>query len=188
MSSKTGNLYVVSAPSGGGKTTIISRILRIFPDILFSISATTRNPRPAETDGIDYIFLSVDKFKEMINNEEFIEYEEVYGDYYGTPKAPIIEALNAGKSVIFDIDVKGGLNMKKLFPQAALIFIAPPSMDILRQRLIARGAISPEKLEKRMQRASSEMDAADKFDYVVVNDELEEAVEKTRAIIAGADA
>lgn len=183
MSGKEGKFFVFAAPSGSGKTTIIKNILSSFPDIVFSISATTRKKRENEVHGKDYFFLTEEEFKSKIERNEFIEWERFYDYYYGTLKSFVDETLGCCKSVLLDLDVKGAVSIKKLYPEAALIFIAPPSMEILEARLRSRGTDTPEDLAKRIERAKFEMTFKDKFDYIIVNDDLQKAVEQAKTII-----
>lgn len=182
----SGKLIIISAPSGTGKSTIINSIIddeRL--KLAFSVSATTRTPRDGETDGVNYYFLSVEQFKELIDQDAFAEYEEVYaGRYYGTLKSEIERINKLGKNVILDVDVMGGINVKKLYGAHALsIFIQPPSVDVLRKRLIARATDSIEEIEKRISKAEFEISHAQQFDTIVVNDKLETAVEDVRKLI-----
>ncbi|MFN3305993.1 MAG: guanylate kinase [Candidatus Kapaibacteriota bacterium] len=172
-------LIVLSAPSGAGKTTLARYLLSRFPQLKFSVSATTRKPRENEIDGKDYYFLSEEKFKELIENGDLIEYEQIFGNYYGTLRSEVDASLARGETIIFDIDVKGALSIKELYPENAyLIFIAPPSLDKLKERLIQRGTETPEQLQKRFQRIEMEMKMQDKFNYVLVNDDLVKAGEE----------
>jgi guanylate kinase len=180
---KNGKVFVFAAPSGSGKTTIIKNILNSFPDIVFSISATTRKKRENEVHGKDYFFLTEEEFKTKIERNEFIEWERFYDYYYGTLKSFVDETLGRCKSVLLDLDVKGAVSIKKLYPEAALIFIAPPSMEILETRLRSRGTDSAADLAKRIERAKFEMTFKDKFDYIIVNDDLQKAVEQAKTII-----
>ncbi len=186
MLSGKGKLIIISAPSGTGKSTIIGELTK--DDSLrleFSISATTRAPRGEEKDGINYYFLTLDEFKSAIANGEFAEYEEVYpGRFYGTLKKEIARITENGNNVILDIDVKGGVNVKDMYGDDALsIFITPPSIETLRQRLASRATDAPEEIEKRISKAAFELSFADKFDQRVVNDNLDVAVAQTRDII-----
>lgn len=178
---------VISAPSGSGKSTIVNWLMQEHPELklTFSISATSRAPRGTEQNGVEYYFLTVDEFMERIGNQEFLEYEEVYaGGFYGTLKAPIEEKLNQGYSVVFDVDVKGGINIKKYFGDRAMsLFIQPPSIDELRRRLIGRGTDTLEKIEERLAKASYEMTFAPQFDHIVVNDDLNTAKEETLRLV-----
>jgi guanylate kinase len=177
-------LIVLSAPSGAGKTTLAHHLLTTFPSFKFSISATTRKPRPNEVDGKDYYFLTEEKFKELIDNGGFVEYEQIFGNYYGTLKSEVEKSLEKGEIVVFDIDVKGALSIKRLYPdKSLLIFISPPSLEILKQRLINRKTETPEQLQKRFERIEMEMKLKDNFDYVVVNDDLEKAKREIEEIV-----
>ncbi len=178
-------LIVISAPSGAGKTTITKRILAEHSDkISFSISATTRQMREGERDGIDYYFLTKEEFKQKIKENALIEYEEIFGNYYGTLVSEIDRAKLQGKSLIFDIDVKGGISIRTRFPQdSLLIFIAPPSIDVLRERLTNRGTESEEVIERRLSRAAMEMGMATVYDHIVINDDLEHAIVEVAAHI-----
>lgn len=178
-------VIIFSAPSGAGKTTIVKSILAEFPSLEFSVSATSRSPREGETHGKDYYFLSADNFREKIQNQEFLEWEEVYANsFYGTLKSEPERIWKKGNQVIFDVDVMGGINIKKLFTQKALsIFVMPPSLEILEQRLINRGTETPESLKKRLDKAAHEMSFANEFDKIVINDHLETAIAETIALI-----
>lgn len=180
-----GKCVIFSAPSGAGKTTIVKKLLQRKLDLEFSISAATREKRGDEKDGIDYFFLSVDDFKNKIDRKEFIEWEEVYHDhFYGTLKSEIDRIWKKGKHVIFDVDVVGGINLKKYFGKDAIsIFIMPPSIQALEERLIGRNTDSKERIEKRLAKAKTELITADQFDYVILNDELEKAVEGAYFIV-----
>ena len=183
---KKGKLIIISAPSGSGKSTIIGRIIND-PDLKleFSISATTRAPREGEIDGVHYHFITVEQFKEAIKNDALVEYEEVYpGRFYGTLKSEIERIQNNGKNVILDIDVKGGINVKRLYGDNALsVFIQPPSIEALRQRLISRATDPIEAINQRVGKAEYELSFKDQFDTVVVNDNLDKAVEHTRQLL-----
>ena len=175
-----GKLIVFSAPSGSGKTTIVKEILKTDIPFGFSVSATSRTPRNNEIHGKDYYFFTENEFREKVNNQEFIEWEEVYhNQFYGTLKSEIERLRNIGKHVLFDIDVVGGLNLKSQFKEEALaIFILPPSLDELEKRLKGRGTEDKVSLKKRLDKSEHEMSFADKFDVQIVNDELKDAVEK----------
>lgn len=183
--SMEGKLIIFSAPSGAGKTTIVQYLLSIFPEISFSISCTTRPKRENEVDGKDYYFLTEEQFQEKIKNNEFIEYEEVYkGRYYGTLHSEIERLWNQGKHVIFDIDVRGGLNLKNQFKDRALaIFIAPPSLKDLEERLKNRNTENLESLLTRIQKADEELSFAKDFDAVIINDNLEKAQNKAKTLV-----
>jgi len=181
----SGKVIIFSAPSGAGKTTIVKSILAAFPILEFSVSATSRPPREGEIHGKDYYFLSADIFREKIQNQEFLEWEEVYANsFYGTLKSEPTRIWEKGNQVIFDVDVIGGINIKKLFAQNALsIFVMPPSLEVLEQRLINRGTETPQSLKKRIDKAAHEMSFAAKFDKIVINDQLQAAVNETIAMI-----
>lgn len=187
MYSDTRKLIVFSAPSGSGKTTIVRHLLNATDlPLSFSISATTREPRPGEIDGKDYYFLTVEAFKKRIAEEAFVEWEEVYeGVFYGTLKSEIERIWNSGKSVVFDIDVEGGISIKRHFgDQALTIFVQPPSIDDLRKRLEERNTEGPEQLEIRVSKASKELQRAPEFDTILINDQLEAALLKAEQIVA----
>lgn len=181
--SEKGSLLIFSAPSGSGKSTIVSYLMNKHPELnlAFSISATTRAPRGTEKNGVEYIFLSEEDFRKKIADNEFLEYEEVYpGRLYGTLKAQVEQQLEKGENVIFDVDVKGGCNIKNHYGQRALsVFIQPPSIDELRKRLEHRATDAPEVIEQRLAKASYELTFANKFDKVIVNDNLQKAEDET---------
>ena len=176
---KRGSLLIFSAPSGSGKSTIIQWLMNEHPELklAFSISATSRPPRGTEQNGVEYFFLSPDEFRQKIQNGEFLEYEEVYQDrFYGTLKEQVERQLEAGQNVVFDVDVKGGCNIKDFYgDQAMSLFIQPPSIEELRRRLINRGTDDMEQIEKRVAKAEYELSFAPRFDHIVVNDILEDA-------------
>lgn len=187
MYSDTRKLIVLSAPSGSGKTTIVRHLLNATDlPLSFSISATTREPRPGEINGKDYYFLTVEAFKKRIAEEAFVEWEEVYeGVFYGTLKSEIERIWNAGKSVVFDIDVEGGISIKRHFgDQALTIFVQPPSIDDLRKRLEVRNTEGAEQLETRVSKAGKELQRAPEFDTILINDQLEAALVKAEQIVA----
>ncbi|MEJ5262417.1 MAG: guanylate kinase [Ignavibacterium sp.] len=183
MSEKKGKIFVISSPSGGGKTTIVRRILSEFPEIVFSVSATTRPKRPDEINGVHYFFLTEEQFLEKIKNDEFIEWERFYDYYYGTLKTFVIDNIENGKSVLLEIDVKGALSVKKIFPDAVLIFIDVPSFEELVDRLKKRRTESETDLQKRIDRAKMELSYKDKFDYIFVNKDLEEVTSQIKSLI-----
>ncbi|MAT59951.1 MAG: guanylate kinase [Ignavibacteriae bacterium] len=183
MTDKKGKLLVFSAPSGSGKTTIVRTILSKYKELDFSVSATTRKRRENETDGKDYFFISEEEFKKKIDAQEFIEWERFYDYYYGTLKSFVDDEIDSGKSVVLEVDVNGAVNIKKNYPSAVLIFIMPPSFEELKNRLINRSTETESDLKKRIERAEYEFTYKDKFDYVVINDKLEDAVNKVYEII-----
>ena len=179
-----GKLIVFSAPSGTGKSTIAKRVLERIPDIRFSVSATTRQKRDGEVNGLNYFFLSKEEFEEKIRTGGFIEHEFFFGNHYGTLLDKTHEVIDSGMSMLLDLDVKGALNLKKIFPDnSLLLFIKPPGMEVLKQRLQGRQSEDEESLNARLERARLELEYADCFDEVVVNDDLETAVEAVTAII-----
>ena len=183
MKTMKGEIIAVAAPSGAGKTTIVKRILAQFPELVFSISATTRPKREPETDGVEYIFLNEDEFKKKIENNEFIEWEKFYDYYYGTFKSVIDETINLGNTILLEVDVKGALSIKKLYPDAHLIYISPPSYQELVNRLRDRKTESEEDFKKRIERAKMELSLKDKFDYIIVNENLDNAVIETSVLV-----
>lgn len=183
MEKKNGLIIAVSAPSGTGKTTIVKKILSDFPELVFSISATTRKKRDYETEGVEYFFISEEDFKSKIEKGEFIEWEKFYDYYYGTFKSYIEDNIKQGKSVIVEIDVKGALELKKIYPDSVLIFIYPPSLDELEKRLTNRQTENETDLKKRIERAKMELSLKDKFDYFIENDDLEKAISETESLI-----
>ena len=182
---KKGKLIIFSAPSGSGKSTIINYLLGCNLDLAFSISATSRAPRGNEQNGVEYFFLTPDEFRAKIANNEFIEYEEVYKDnFYGTLKSEVERIRENGMNVVFDIDVVGGVNIKNIFEDEALsMFIMPPSVEELRKRLVERNTDSAETIEKRLAKAEYEIGFAEKFDKVIINDNLDEAKAEALSII-----
>jgi guanylate kinase len=176
-------LFVFSAPSGSGKTTIVRDVLSSHPDFVFSISATTRKKRSTEIDGKDYFFVSVDEFKKRIDDGDFIEWEKFYDYYYGTLREQIDENIRKGLHTVFEVDVKGGLSIKKVYKNSVLIFIAPPSIEELKDRLIKRNTETDEDLKKRIERAEMELSFKNQFDYIVFNIDLEEAKKEVKRII-----
>ena len=180
-----GKLIIFSAPSGSGKTTIVRELLRRIPQLEFSISATSRAPRGTERDGVDYYFLSPDEFRRRIAAGEFVEWEEVYRDnYYGTLKSELTRIWGKGHAVILDVDVVGGMNIKKMYPENTLaIFVMPPSIDELRRRLESRGTDASDKIDIRIAKAEREISYSKDFDCIIVNDDLEKAVREAEAAV-----
>ncbi len=185
MKSITGKCIILSAPSGAGKTTIVRRLLLSFPELTFSISATSRASRTGETDGVDYYFLSTASFRQKIQEGKFLEWEEVYTDqYYGTLKEEVERIWSLGKTVVFDVDVVGGINLKQYFGDKALaLFVQPPSITVLAERLRLRSTESFEHIEMRLAKAAEELEYAPRFDQIVVNDALEEASAESAALV-----
>ena len=181
-----GKLIIISAPSGSGKTTIVKNLLDKDLGLEFSISATTRPRRDQETDGKDYYFLSYDEFNQKVEDEDFIEWEEVYkGHMYGTLKTEIDRIWSKGKHVLFEVDVKGGLRLKKIFGKKSIaIFIMPPSIDELKKRLLARGTDKAAELEMRIAKAELELEFAGKFDHIIVNEHLDKAIAEVTTTIS----
>ena len=182
-----GKLIIFSAPSGSGKTTIVRRLMEIVDGLEFSVSATSRAPRGVEQNGRDYYFLSGEEFDSKIAEDAFVEWEEVYaGTKYGTLRSELERIWSKGHTILFDVDVKGGVRLKEIFGEAALsIFVMPPSIEELRRRLVGRATDSPEKIEQRIGKAGEELGYSECFDLIVVNDDLEEAVGKVREAVEG---
>ena len=178
-----GKLFIISGASGVGKSTVLSRVMAARDDLRFSVSATTRAPRPGEVDGESYYFVTREKFQDMIDHNEFVEFDAHMNNFYGTPEAQLNEKLETG-SVILDIEPNGAFMVRKRRPDATLIFIAPPSMEELLRRLVGRGDTSAEQVKVRQERAQWEMDQSAHYDYVVVNDQVETCVEEILKIIA----
>jgi guanylate kinase len=179
----SGKLIVISAPSGSGKTTIAKEIMNRFPGLGFSVSGTTRSKRAGEVDGRDYFFLTREEFKRRVDNGEFVEWEELYGDCYGTLKSEVDRVLRSGHHLLFDVDVNGGLSIKKYYPNALLIFIRPPSVEALKDRLLKRQTENDIALKRRLDRATMELELGSKFDHQVVNDELDRAIQEVQSVI-----
>ena len=183
---KQGTLVVVSGFAGTGKGTVMKELLDRYDSYALSISATTRNPRPGEVDGREYFFKTKEEFEQMIERDEFVEHACYVGNYYGTPKKYVQEQLAAGKDVILEIEIQGALNIKSQFPDALLLFIAPPSADVLKERLVGRGTETEEVIEQRLARAVEESKGIENYDYLVVNDDLDECVENVHQMIQSA--
>ena len=179
----SGTLIVISAPSGSGKTTIAKEIMRRNPSLAFSVSATTRAKRVEETEGRDYFFLTKQEFRKKVSAGEFVEWEEFYGNCYGTLKAEVDRLLKKGKNVLLDLDVKGGLSIKKQYPEALLIFIRPPSIETLKERLLNRRTEDDATLATRLERVPMELELGCTFDHQVVNDDLERATREVQSLV-----
>ena len=182
MTMKTGKLFVLSGPSGAGKGTLREHALKNIANLVYSVSCTTRQPREGETDGIEYKFISREKFKEGISQNLFLEYAHVHEDFYGTLKQDVMNELNAGKNVLLEIDVQGALQVKAKMPEALLVFVDVPSVDELERRLRKRHTESETSLSVRLSNAITEREQKDKYDYVIVNDDLDRASEELKKI------
>ena len=180
---KKGKTFIISGPSGVGKSTVLGALFEGRDDLYFSVSATTRAPRPTETPDVDYHFIEAETFRQWIEDGEFLEYAEYVGNFYGTPKKYVDAAMDEGKDVILDIEIQGATQVHELRPDVVRIFIAPPSWEELERRLTARGTDSPEKVQKRLLRAKVELENAGHYDYFVINDTVENAVAELRAIM-----
>lgn len=180
-----GILIVVSGFSGSGKGTIMNEIIRRYNNYALSVSATTRNPRPGETEGKEYFFKSVEEFEKMIAKDELIEYARYVDNYYGTPRAYVEEQLEAGKDVILEIEIQGAIKVKEKFPDTLLLFVTPPTAEELRKRLVGRGTETMDVIDFRMKRAEEESLGMDRYDYLIINDVLEDCVEEMHRIIQG---
>ncbi|HEY6217670.1 MAG TPA: guanylate kinase [Pyrinomonadaceae bacterium] len=178
-----GTLFVVSSPSGGGKGTLIRHVLEVVENLRYSVSYTTRAPRPGEVDGREYFFVNREIFEEMAGAGEFLEWACVHGNLYGTAKNQVIEETAAGADIILEVDVQGAASVRQLLMDSVSIFILPPSFEVLRQRLIARGTDSPDELELRLRNAPEELKQYSAFDYVIINDEVDRAMGQLAAII-----
>ena len=178
-----GRSFIISGPSGVGKSTVLSGLMEKRKNLYFSVSATTRQPRPGEEDGVHYHFLTMDTFREWIAQDEFLEHAEFVGNCYGTPKKYVYEAMDRGQDVILDIEVQGAMQVAEKMPEVVRIFIAPPSWSELERRLTARGTDTPEKIQGRLARAKEEVKLAGTYDYFVINDSVEHAVFELDAIM-----
>jgi guanylate kinase len=183
MGSKKGKVIVISAPSGTGKSTVCRLLLKKIKNLKYSVSVTTRQKRKFEKDGKDYFFVTKDEFKKMVKNNYFIEWQKVHNNYYGTPKEFIEKNLNKGYNVLLDIDVKGGKTLKKIYPDGIFIFLVPPSWEELKRRLKSRGTEDEKELELRLKNAKKELKFKKYYDFVIVNDKIEETLKKIVEII-----
>jgi guanylate kinase len=180
---RTGNLYVVSGPSGAGKGTVLAQVMSLVPDAWESVSCTTRKPRPGEVDGVSYFFKTDEEFERLIENDGLLEWARVHDHYYGTPRAQVMEHVAAGDQVILEIDVQGAFQVRRRMPEAILVFIAPPSLEELRRRLLGRGTETPAEIKTRLGNAELEMARQGEYDYVIVNDDLKRAVDELVSLI-----
>lgn len=178
-----GNLFVISGSSGVGKTTVLKRVLNVHKDLLFSVSATSRPPRPDEVDGVNYYFVSRDEFQAMIDRNEFVEYDYHMENYYGTLKSEVLKKTAVGNMVL-DVEPNGAMAIKEIYPEATLIFVAPPSMEALEQRIRGRGDTPEDQIKVRLERAAWEYAQREKYDYIVINDVLDDCVEQVLQIIS----
>lgn len=178
-----GCLLVVSGPSGVGKGTICKELVQRYPDVNLSVSATTRKPRRGEVEGVSYYFKTVEEFRALIDAEMMLEYAEMYGNYYGTPKQPVLDAIERGSNIILEIEMKGAKQVIEKYPDAVFVFILPPSLDVLLRRISGRGSETAESLKRRMDSAMDEIEGIRDYDYYIVNDCLDEAVEELKQII-----
>jgi guanylate kinase len=178
-----GILFVVSSPSGGGKGTLIQRVLNTVPDLSYSVSYTTRAPRSGEVDGREYFFVTPEKFEQMVDDDEFLEWAHVHCKLYGTSRQQVCGEIAAGRDIVLEVDVQGAASVKQLLADSVSIFILPPSFEVLRQRLVARGTDSPEELELRLRNAPTELKDYEAFQYVIINDDATQAAERLAAII-----
>ncbi|MFF0825663.1 guanylate kinase [Brevibacillus sp. NPDC003359] len=178
-----GLLLVLSGPAGVGKGTVCKALREVMPDLVYSVSATTRQPRPGEVEGTNYFFKSQEEFKQMIEEDALLEWAEYVGNYYGTPRQFVDDMLNEGRDVILEIEVQGALQVKESFPQGTFLFLAPPDLNELENRIVGRGTESREIIRKRMEVARAEIELMDHYDYVVVNDVIESACDRIQAII-----
>lgn len=178
-----GRLFIISGPSGSGKDTVLGEVLKTYPDLKFSISSITRPMRDGEKEGEKYHFISREEFEDMIKNDRLLEHNVFVGNYYGTPREPVEKCIEAGEDIFVEIDVNGAAQIREKAKDALSIFIMPPSMSVLRARLTGRGTETPELIEKRLEAAAKEIARADEYDYIVINDVLEDAVADVNAII-----
>lgn len=178
-----GKLFVLSGPSGTGKSTVIAKVMEQYPNLQFSVSATTREIRPGEVDGKSYYFVSRDAFRKMLENDELLEHAEYVGNYYGTPWKPIEKAMEQGIDILLDIEPQGALQVRAKRPEAVLLFLAPPSLGVLEARLTGRGDTAPELVKKRLEQARWELTQAENYDYIVFNDEIDKAAREVLAVL-----
>lgn len=183
MNTATGKLIILSAPSGTGKSTAVASLCALMPQLQVSVSCTTRPKRPQEQEGKDYFFLTEAEFRARMATGDFAEWAQVHGNFYGTPKAPLEEVLRSDQVMLLDLDVQGGMQLKKAFPQAVSIFLLPPSFEVLQERLQGRATDSPEQIRLRLENAKRELEYQSFYDYCVVNDNLEQAVRDIEKII-----
>jgi guanylate kinase len=183
MNNKKGKLIIVSAPSGGGKGTVLKRLFELNPDIKFSVSATTRKPRPGEIDGVSYFYISHDRFEEMIQNNDFLEHAKYINEYYGTPREFINDCINNGEDVLLEIEVLGAKQVMEQAPDAISIFIIPPDLEELERRLRGRGTDTEEKIISRLKRAEEELNEKEHYTHIVINDEVDRAANEILSLI-----
>lgn len=183
MSQRKGKTFIISGPSGVGKSTVLNALMKKRSNLYFSVSATTRQPREGEKDGQHYHFIDAETFRAMLGRDEFLEHAEYVGNFYGTPKRYVDEAMEQGRDVILDIEIQGAMQVCEKRPETVRIFIAPPSWKELERRLTERGTDSPEKVQKRLLRAKVELNSASSYDYFVINDSVDKAVEELDAIL-----
>lgn len=180
---KKGIIFVISAPSGTGKSTICKSLFKRVSNLKFSVSCTTRKPRPGEKNGREYYFISEPEFKRRIKHKEFAEWARVHGGYYGTPKSYLEKSIRSGKDILLDIDVVGAMSIKKHFPEAVMIFIKPPTFTELKRRIMSRGTETPRSLRIRLSNAKKEMKYEKKYEHIIVNDKVAEAVKELEAVV-----
>ena len=177
------SVFIISAPSGSGKSTLVHELLQAVPNLTFSISYTTRSPRPTETNGVDYVFIARDDFEKRLAGGEFLEHAEVFGNYYGTNRSTLEKAIQAGRDLVLDIDVQGARQLKVAIPEAVSVFVLPPSREILEQRLRSRSQDSEEVIQRRLKGAAAEVRNYSQYDYVLINREIEESAARLASIV-----